>query len=183
MTSKTENPFDEKSTGLKIGDETKTDNKVVETPGDKAGTAKDKPADAPDEIQNADGSKEPDPAKTDDGKSEDAPKPKTTRKRRTKAQIEADKAKEEQGGELPPGDLVDVEDHTFDELDFEKLPLSAQSGNIVGSVDLNQGAVPTLNISLQGWIGAPIIAIAASQIGDVESVLNELKKQAKKIKL
>lgn len=172
MASKTSNPFDEKPDGLKLGDETKTDNKVVETPEDKAGTAKDKPADAPDEIQNADGSKEP--AKTGDK----AEKPKTTRKRRTKAEIEADKAKDDQGG-----DLVDVEDHTFDELDFEKLPLSAQSGNIVGSVDLNQGAVPTLNISLQGWIGAPIIAIAASQIGDVETVLSELKKQAKKIKL
>lgn len=164
-TAQADNPFDSK--GLSLGDEPKKDNEVVETPEEKAGTAKDKPADASSDVQNADGSKTP---ATD-------VKPKTTRKRRTKAQIEADKA-----GAAEAGEPEEVEDHSFDELDFEKLPLSAQSGQIVGSVDLNQGAVPTLNIALQNWIGAPIIAIAASQIGDVEKVLKELKRQAKDAK-
>lgn len=150
-----ENPFSTE-TGLKLDDkvEPKTTNEVVETDETKAGTAQDKPV-------------EPTPVEDD--------KPKATRKRRTKAEIEADKAKDSEPEER--------EGSVFDELDFEKLPLSSQSGNIVGSVDLNQGSVPTLNISIQNWIGAPIIAIAASQIGDVETVLNDLKKQAKKIKL
>lgn len=54
MTAAKKNPFDDESDD-KV--EPKTDNKVVETPEDKAGTAQDKPADASDKVQNADGTK------------------------------------------------------------------------------------------------------------------------------
>jgi hypothetical protein len=167
--AKKPNPFEEEVP------KTKTDNDVVETPEDKAGTAKDKPADAPKDIQNADGSKsEPEPEKK-------PTEQKAARKRRTKAEIEAAKAAE--AGAEAETKQVEVETNTFDQLDFEKLPLSAVSGQIVGSVSLNSASVPTLSVALQNWIGEPPVSIAASQIGDVEKVLAELKKQAKSAKI
>lgn len=99
------------------------------------------------------------------------PTPKTTRKRRTKAQIEADnKAKDGESS----GDL------DFNQVDFEKYPLSAVSNQVVGSISVNAGAVPVISIAGMNWIGEAPIFFAASQIGDIEKVIADLKKQVRK---
>jgi len=119
----------------------------------------------------------------------------STSTRRTKEEKKADdidaakKLLESNGyrtSEVTEDETPDVVEHEspvdFSTVDFEKLPLSAVSGTIAGTISLNQGAVPILQVGLTNWIGEPPVSIAASQLGDVEHVLNELKKQAKKAK-
>lgn len=177
MTAKT-NPFDTEDTV-----KPKQTPEVVETPEDKAGTAQDKPADAPETTLHADGTRT-DPAE-DAKKAEEQKKAETKpkKKRRTKAEIEAAKAAKE-GVEPSLTSGVESVDSPvdFNALDFEKLPLSFTSGNVTGSVVLNQGAVPILQIALVNWIGEPPVSIAAEQLGDVEKVISELKKQARSAK-
>lgn len=83
--------------------------------------------------------------------------------------------------EEPTQDVIGTESPVdFDTVDFEKYPLSASSGQVVGTISLNQGAIPIVQIGLSGWIGEPPVSLAASQLGDIEAVLSELKEQAKK---
>src|SRR5690606_20806855 len=99
---------------------------------------------------------------------DDKPKPKKAR--RTKAQIEADKAAEEEA-ERAEGEESGID---FNEVDFDKYPLSAVSGQVTGVIKLN-GAVPILEIALIGWVGEAPVSIAAEQIGDVEKILKDLR--------
>lgn len=199
--TESKNPFDEVPEGKNTRNEEpkgidvdkKVDNKVVESKPENVGTE-----DAGSKVEPSATAKI-DADKADEAnaqkKAAAATKKAETSGRRTAAQKKADdieSAKKllgsngfrvsETSDEEEQPDVVENEDHSFDDVDFEKLPLSAVSGQIVGSVSLNQGAVPTLSIALQNWIGEPPVSIAASQIGDVEKVLSELKKQAKKAK-
>lgn len=140
----------------------KTDNKVVETPEDKAGTKQDKPT-------------EPVAAQSPAKEADEKPKPKKAR--RTKAQIEADKAAE-QAAKDAEGQDAKID---FNEVDFDKYPLSAVSGQVTGVIKLN-GAVPILEIALIGWVGEAPVSVAAEQIGDVEKILKDLRKAAKDAK-
>ena len=139
----------------------KTDNKVVETPEDKAGTKQDKPTEPV--------SVDP-PVEKDD-------KPEPKKSRRTKAQIEADKAAE-QAAKDAEGQDAKID---FNEVDFDKYPLSAVSGQVTGVIKLN-GAVPILEIALIGWVGEAPVSVAAEQIGDVEKILKDLRKAVKDAK-
>lgn len=105
----------------------------------------------------------------------DEPKPKKAR--RTKAQIEADKAAE-QAAKDAEGQGAEID---FNEVDFSKYPLSAVSGQVTGVIKLN-GAVPILEIALVGWVGEAPVSIAATQIGDVEKILKDLRKSVKDAK-
>lgn len=147
--------------------EKKTDDEVRVPEPDKAGTAgtQSKPA----AVSRTSEEK----AQTSTDKADDKPR----KKRRTKAEIEAAKAVE-QGEALQDGEQDDA---GFGEVDFEKYPLSATSGQVTGVVKLN-GAVPVLEIALVGWIGEAPVSVAASQISDVEKVLKDLRKAAKDAK-
>lgn len=157
MTEAKQNPFDIEP-DAKV--EPKTDGAVVETAPEKAGTKQDKPTE---------------PVSFDPpAKKEPAPKKRT---RRTKAELEAAKAVED-GKKQAEG--VDAK-ISFSEVNYEKFPLSAVSGQVTGVVKLN-GAVPILEIALIGWVGEAPVSVAADQIGDVEKVLAELRKAAKDAK-
>ena len=145
MTDK-KNPFD---IDLDEKVEPKTDNKVVETAPEKAGTEQDETAPA----------------------AEEKPKKRT---RRTKEEIEAAKAVEDGQKQSEGADPK----MSFNDVDYEKFPLSAVSGQVTGVVKLN-GAVPILEIALVGWVGEAPVSVAADQIGDVEQVLKDLRKAAK----
>lgn len=159
MTDAKKNPFDIEPDAAVLP---KTDNKVVETDEVKAGTKQDK-------------NTKPVAAQSPAKESDDTEKPKKTR--RSKEQIAADKAAADAAKEAE-GIESDI---NFDEVDFDKYPLSAVSGQVTGVIKLN-GAVPILEVALIGWIGEAPVSIAASDIKDVEKVLADLRKAAKAAK-
>lgn len=196
------NPFDEAYEGTKntrneepknVAADKKETNEVIESAPENVGTEDAKLDVEPSSTAKIDADKADEANKQD--KAEKAEEKSAASGRRTKEQKlndDIESAKSLLGGngynvseitEEPTQDLVEKESPVdFDAVDFEKYPLSASSGQVVGTVSLNQGAVPIVQIGLMNWIGEPPVSLAASQLGDIEEVLSELKKQAKKAK-
>lgn len=59
---------------------------------------------------------------------------------------------------------------------FDKLPVAVSVGEIVLSVEEVRGNA-ILAISLRGWVGDPPLKIRASDVGELESALKELRKE------
>jgi|SRR5690606_18943251 len=66
----------------------------------------------------------------------------------------------------------------FNKAVSDKGVLSATSGQVTATVDMNQVAVPVLRVSMIGWVGTAPLELAASSIDDIRKVLDELEKQA-----
>lgn len=66
----------------------------------------------------------------------------------------------------------------FDKAVSDKGVLSATSGQVTATVDMNQVAVPVLRVSMVGWVGTAPLELTASSIDDIRKVLDELEKQA-----
>lgn len=59
---------------------------------------------------------------------------------------------------------------------FDKLPVAVSVGEIVLSVEEVRGNA-ILAISLRGWVGDPPLKIRASDVGELENALKELRKE------
>lgn len=69
---------------------------------------------------------------------------------------------------------------SFRDVDYDKFPLSAISGQVSATISRNDSAVPVLNVSLRGWVGLPPLSVVADGgIDDIRAVLDELERQAK----
>lgn len=66
----------------------------------------------------------------------------------------------------------------FEKAVSDKGVLSAVSGQVVATVDMNQVAVPVLRVSMVGWVGTAPLELTADSISDIRKVLDELEKQA-----
>lgn len=67
-------------------------------------------------------------------------------------------------------------DSLKDIQDFSKLPVSATVGQVVASVEEYAGR-PVLSLSLVGWVGDAPFKLLAADAGEIEQVLDELRKE------
>lgn len=65
--------------------------------------------------------------------------------------------------------LKEIADHT-------KLPIAVTVGQVVASVEVYAGN-PVLSLSLRGWVGEAPLKILASDVGELEQALAELRKE------
>jgi len=66
----------------------------------------------------------------------------------------------------------------FNKAVAEKGVLSASSGQVAATIDMNHVAVPVLKVSMLGWVGPDPLTLEATAIADIRKVLDELEKQA-----
>lgn len=72
----------------------------------------------------------------------------------------------------------DEEDEVLSKLLGEHLPISAQSGDLTGSVFINPAGIPCITISITGMIGDTGLVIPATQASGFEHVVNALREIA-----
>lgn len=60
--------------------------------------------------------------------------------------------------------------------DYSKLPVAAAVGQVTAAVEEYAGRA-VLSVSLRGWVGEAPLKILASDIGDLEQVISELRSQ------
>ena len=64
------------------------------------------------------------------------------------------------------------------DIDRQKLPASVSVGDVIVSVDEYSGR-PVLSLSLRGWVGDAPFKVLASDVGQIEGALEELRKVLK----
>tara|TARA_R110002020_G_scaffold404912_1_gene614961 strand:+ start:6736 stop:7359 length:624 start_codon:yes stop_codon:yes gene_type:complete len=64
------------------------------------------------------------------------------------------------------------------DIDHTKLPASVSVGDVIMSVDEYAGR-PVLSLSLRGWVGDPPFKVLATDVGQIEGALEELRKVLK----
>lgn len=77
-----------------------------------------------------------------------------------------------------PDDEEGEEGEVLSKLLGEHLPISAQSGDLTGSVFINPAGIPCITISITGMIGDTGLVIPATQASDFEHVVNALRELA-----
>lgn len=157
MTSK--NPFDDEA----------DDKKAAPKPADKSLKLDDKPKPAAKAAETKSAAETaPNPPSADDvtaeeiRKTEAAAAAKATPKPKTKRQAKAAEKKQAD----------------FNKAVSDKGVLSASSGQVTATIDMNQVAVPVLRVSMIGWVGTAPLELTADSISDIRKVLDELEKQA-----
>lgn len=87
----------------------------------------------------------------------------------------------ETSAELESGAAKDPdEDLDFLDAVAEHGVISAMSGQVTGTIDMNAVSVPVLRVSVVNWVGtSPLELVASSGIKDLRKVLRELEKQAR----
>lgn len=79
---------------------------------------------------------------------------------------------------FPEDPEAEKEDEVLSELLGEHLPISAQSGDLTGSVFINPAGIPCITISITGMIGDTGLVTPATQASDFEHVVNALREIA-----
>lgn len=79
---------------------------------------------------------------------------------------------------FPEDPEAEEEDEVLSKLLGEHLPISAQSGDLTGSVFINPAGIPCITISITGMIGDTGLVIPATQASDFEHVVNALRELA-----
>lgn len=87
------------------------------------------------------------------------------RKRRTKAEIAADEA-----AKATAASPVTLS------VDQAKLPVTAHSGDVVGTVRTHAGRA-IAEIGQVGWVGPPQLSLLAAELDDLAAVIADLKAQ------
>lgn len=76
------------------------------------------------------------------------------------------------------GKSAPEEGEVLSKLLGEHLPISAQSGDLTGSVFINPAGIPCITISITGMVGDTGLVIPATQASDFEHVVNALREIA-----
>lgn len=98
----------------------------------------------------------------------------------TKAKTDKEKATADPSGNVvtqrKTAARTKVKNDPFDDVDMDKLPVAIAIGQVTVSIEEYAGRA-VASFSLRGWVGDAPLKLLASDIGEFEQALAELRKQ------